>query len=324
MKKIYFIGALLATSLSFGQATLPYYEPFNYTAASNLGAQGGWVNVNTGDEVLVEAGNLSYTGLQASLGNSVKFDGGGIDPQQAFTAQTSGIVYSSFIIKVVSVTGVTDPNGGYSYGLADTSTNFASTVWIKPLGAGFQFGINKATATGDTQYLPTEYALNTNYLVVIAYDLGATKASSIWINPTNLGAVSAPASTLTTTTGTTDRTQIQRVFLRQDSATETASVVIDEIRVGTTWAQVTPVPLGVAENNISGLKVYPNPAKSSLFVTSDNFEAKQVEIYNVLGKMVLSTTVTNAPVNVSTLSSGVYMVKVTEEGKTATRKIVIE
>jgi hypothetical protein len=83
-------------------------------------------------------------------------------------------------------------------------------------------------------------------------------------------------------------------------------------------------PLGVKENSISGLKIYPNPVKNLLNITSDSFEAKTVAIYNVLGKVVLSEKVTNAPVNVANLAKGVYVVKVTEEGKTATRKLVIE
>lgn len=77
-------------------------------------------------------------------------------------------------------------------------------------------------------------------------------------------------------------------------------------------------------NAIAGLKVYPNPAKNILNITSNNFETKNVEIYNVLGAKVLTAKVTNAPINVASLTSGVYVVKVTEDGKTATRKLVIE
>lgn len=75
---------------------------------------------------------------------------------------------------------------------------------------------------------------------------------------------------------------------------------------------------------IAGLRVYPNPANTVLNITSDSFATKNVEIYNVVGAKVLATTVTNAPVNVAGLTTGIYMVKVTEEGKTATRKLVIE
>jgi hypothetical protein len=85
------------------------------------------------------------------------------------------------------------------------------------------------------------------------------------------------------------------------------------------------VPLSSASfSQIAGLKIYPNPAKNLLNITSDSFEAKTVAIYNVLGTQVLAANVTNAPINVASLSKGVYVVKVTEEGKTATRKLVIE
>ena len=77
-------------------------------------------------------------------------------------------------------------------------------------------------------------------------------------------------------------------------------------------------------NAISGLNIYPNPAKNFLNITSSSLEAKTVAIYNVLGAQVLTANVTNAPINIASLSKGVYVVKVTEEGKTATRKLVIE
>ena len=40
--------------------------------------------------------------------------------------------------------------------------------------------------------------------------------------------------------------------------------------------------------------------------------------------MVVNTKVTNSSINVSGLTKGVYVVKINEEGKTATRKLVIE
>lgn len=76
--------------------------------------------------------------------------------------------------------------------------------------------------------------------------------------------------------------------------------------------------------DIAGLKVYPNPVTAgNLFVTSDSNDAKQVTIFDVLGKPVVKATVTSQPINVAALSGGVYMVKITEAGKTATRKLVI-
>jgi hypothetical protein len=78
-------------------------------------------------------------------------------------------------------------------------------------------------------------------------------------------------------------------------------------------------------NAIAGLSVYPNPVKNgNLFITSDSNNAKTVVIYDVIGKQVVNTTITNQPVNVASLKAGIYVVKITEDGKTATRKLVIE
>ncbi|WP_370030633.1 T9SS type A sorting domain-containing protein [Flavobacterium sp. 28YEA47A] len=86
----------------------------------------------------------------------------------------------------------------------------------------------------------------------------------------------------------------------------------------------TTASLGVKENAIAGLKVYPNPVTNGkLFITSDANVEKTVAIYDVLGKQVANTTATDF-VNVSNLKGGVYIVKITEEGKTATRKLVIK
>ena len=86
----------------------------------------------------------------------------------------------------------------------------------------------------------------------------------------------------------------------------------------------TGTSLSVNQNAISGLKVYPNPVTNgTLFIDSDSNASKAVAIFDVLGKQVVKTT-TEQAVNVSNLKGGVYIVKITEDGKTATRKLVIK
>ena len=78
-------------------------------------------------------------------------------------------------------------------------------------------------------------------------------------------------------------------------------------------------------DNINGLTMYPNPLKgNTLFLTSTANAAMSVQIFDLLGKEVLKSDVINNAVNVSKLTAGVYVVKITEEGKTATRKLVIK
>lgn len=75
---------------------------------------------------------------------------------------------------------------------------------------------------------------------------------------------------------------------------------------------------------IDGLTMYPNPLSgNTLFLTSTTNAAMSVQIFDLIGKEVVKANVINNSVNVANLESGVYLVKITEEGKTATRKLVI-
>jgi hypothetical protein len=82
--------------------------------------------------------------------------------------------------------------------------------------------------------------------------------------------------------------------------------------------------LSNATNSIAGLSIFPNPTNNgSLYVTTGGNLQKTITIFDLLGQQVLKANVTDEAVNVGNLKSGVYFVKVTEDGKTATRKLVI-
>lgn len=306
--------------------TLPYTNNFEYPEAAVLGAQANWENVNTGDDIVVMGGNLNYTGL-AAIGNSITFAGSGIDNFLGFNDVNSSTVYYSFLINVNSMAGVTDANGGYFAGLASSTSNFGATLWTKRIDdENFYFGTEVRTANAaNTTWTSESYEAGQTYLVVVGYTFGSEAADdtvALWINPT-VGA-GQPAATITDTHTGTDLSTINKFFFRQDSAGETPSVQIDALRIGTTWADVTSSNLSVNDNNIAGLKMYPNPVNNGrLFIESAANAEKQVAVYDVLGKQVLNANTVSSEVNVSALKSGVYIVKITEEGKTATRKLVI-
>ena len=82
----------------------------------------------------------------------------------------------------------------------------------------------------------------------------------------------------------------------------------------------------VKNNAIEGFATYPNPiTKNTFTITSNSSNRKEFAIFNVLGKKVLSSSFSGvkSDVDVSTISSGVYILKVAEDGKTATKKLVI-
>jgi hypothetical protein len=152
---------------------------------------------------------------------------------------------------------------------------------------------------------------------------GADDVVSLWVNPTVNAAM--PTATLTDSHTGTDLLNASSFFLRQDSATETPAVQVDELRIGTAWADVVPQTAGINDNNINGLTMYPNPLSgNTLYLTSTANAAMSVQIFDLLGKEVLKATVVNNAVNVAKLTAGVYVVKITEDGKTATRKLVIK
>lgn len=81
---------------------------------------------------------------------------------------------------------------------------------------------------------------------------------------------------------------------------------------------------GVKEQNIAGLTMYPNPLTGNVLnITSDSTAEKTVAIYDVVGKQVVNTTTTDGTVNAD-LNSGIYIVRITEEGKVATKKLVVK
>lgn len=164
------------------------------------------------------------------------------------------------------------------------------------------FGQHKGTNAATNQLTVEVSADGTNW-TSLSYTRPSGTGTSVWMLITPTGTIPATAN----------------LRLKFENPMSGIGFRIDDIKlVG------TPEVLNNNGNTISGLKIYPNPAKNSLFISSDSFAVKNIEIYNVLGKIALTGKVTNTPLNIYNLTSGIYIVKVTEEGKTATRKLVIE
>lgn len=80
-----------------------------------------------------------------------------------------------------------------------------------------------------------------------------------------------------------------------------------------------------AQESIEGLNIYPNPVSSDrVYITSKSSQSKEIEIYDVLGKKILHTTITGKELNITTLTAGVYIIKIKEGEATATRKLIVK
>lgn len=90
-------------------------------------------------------------------------------------------------------------------------------------------------------------------------------------------------------------------------------------------AQSTSLPAYIQEKPITGLSIYPNPVTGSkVFITSDKNNSKEVEVYNVLGKLVLSARLIGKELDVTDLTPGIYILKIKEGNTQATRKLVVK
>ena len=298
--------------------TLPVSEPFNYTAGTTLNTSQMWTNTSVGsDEITTVSGNLSYSGI-TSTGNSISLAGTGSDTRLPFTDTTSGELYASFLVSITDVTGISTTGSTYFAVLSNAANTFTEArIHLKTNGTTYQFGISPTTATTDIVWSANTYALGTTQYLVLKYDF--TNDVLVLIENPTIGGTGTAAATVSPTA---PLTSLANFILRQETATTTPAMTIDELKIDTT----TNFTLSSSSfDNINGLTMYPNPVSGgTLNSTSTANAAMSVQIFDLLGKEVLKSNVVNNTVNVAKLTAGVYVVKITEEGKTATRKLVIK
>ena len=87
---------------------------------------------------------------------------------------------------------------------------------------------------------------------------------------------------------------------------------------------VSDALLGVETNALLDALVYPNPTKNILNILTNNVTINSISIYDMLGKEVLTTKEVNNSIDVSSLKSGIYLVKIATNEASVTKKIVKE
>ena len=80
-----------------------------------------------------------------------------------------------------------------------------------------------------------------------------------------------------------------------------------------------------ASSDIEGFKLYPNPVtQGKVYIETNQNAPKQILIFDVLGTQVLQTTILGQELNLSRLDKGVYILRVFEGNKVATRKLIVK
>jgi hypothetical protein len=306
------VSSTISFSVIDPLTAIPYEDSFNYSEAS-LSGQGKWQSLYSGDDIMVVEGNLSYNGV-ASTGKKISYSGSGRESFLQIDPIQNGSTYVSFWLNVNDISAVTDSDGGYFalFG-SDKSTggiDFESRIWLKPAPAPAsanstanetpQYNLSFSSASSNPDFIQTGLNVGETYLIVMSYNSASGEILG-WINPSN-----DSATALMTSTDSTPKT-ISYFMLRQDSTNETASLEIDELKIGSTLDFV----LDVIEFDDLEIVIYPNPVQTKL-----NFSGLtspvQATVFDMLGKRQLQSKVTNS-LDVSQLKSGLYMVEIKNE-----------
>ena len=240
--------ALILLTIPTAKAT-PWMEDAitNTAVGNNLGSAAPWGASSS--QIKVATGSFSYAGLAdlTPAGNLASIAGsGGGSSYRAFTgsAVSGGAVYYSFLVQCTSLPASGDkyltgflPSGTTSPG----GSSDALAVYAKLSGTGYQMGVRKPGAS--TTYASTVLALNTTNLIVAKYLFGSGSGDdvvSLYINPA--AGAAEPASPDVTLTGGTDAANLLNVYLKSSSGYGIWN--FDTLRVGPSWADVTPSSAG--------------------------------------------------------------------------------
>ncbi|MGH7980128.1 MAG: hypothetical protein ACREE6_12205, partial [Limisphaerales bacterium] len=213
---------------------------------------------NSANQPLIQSGSLQVTGLAASLGNSVSFGGNGTSARFDFFTNSSSIgvgnVYYSFALKLTDITGMS--SGGVfwagfnnsSGAQTSTPTTAATRVYTRAAGGGFNIGLSKASSTtSDIAWDNAVHSPDETIFLVGSYTFNSASTTddvaNLWINPppSTFGVAFAPPPTLTNSADTDINSgAIESFVLLNRNAGEPTNGIFDELRIGTSWASVTP------------------------------------------------------------------------------------
>jgi len=87
---------------------------------------------------------------------------------------------------------------------------------------------------------------------------------------------------------------------------------------------VIDTSLSSEEINILDMKIYPNPVDGNyVTIQTPANGMKYVEVFDITGKRLINSSLSADTLDVSSLSTGMYLIKVTVEGQSKTSKLVV-
>lgn len=253
---------ILGTS---AQAALIAYDGFSYSPGQPLTSQPAWSASGTGDSITVGSGNLSVTNLQPSTGNLVTFAGDGADARYAFTPQTTNTFFSC-AFRITDSTSL-DSNGGYFASFSDNASSLGSVVWLRSHGPSHYDLGGSNNPTSPIQWNTNAgngFTVGLTMFIVTSYEFVSGPSNdtlNVWLyEDPFLGSATfgqPPLGSAIQVSGGPELSQVSGFTLTQLSTTGTPAMEFDELRIGHSFEEVTPV--------------VPEPSSALLFVSGIAF-----------------------------------------------------
>jgi hypothetical protein len=340
MKKVILtIVVLLTFSICASAQQKILFEEFTSPVGTLLTALGWSQSLTaTANPLTITSPGLTFPGMKTQ-GNALTIQASGQDCYAAFTAQSTGSLYVSFLMQLSTAGSA----GDYFIALSQSTaqTNYFARLYAKPSGTGFIIGITK-NAEGYA-FGTTVFNFNTTYLVVVKHTFNATATNddleSVYVFSTALPAVEPTTGEIYNYVGSnkTDPADLGIVTLRQGMGSPLApALIIDELMISNSWSTIiTGVAKeeGTVPTDFSLNQNYPNPFNPTTQIAfsipqTGNYALK---IYDILGKEIetlvnneqLSSGKYSVTFNAKNLASGTYIYRLTGNGVNMSNKMLL-
>ena len=306
--RILLLSLISVLLLQNASATLLFTEQFNYSANGTLGSSATLGNTNWSLNASVitvsdTAAQAAPTGFAATAGRGCAVTNNSATSSIKYTGLTNwigvasaqgNILYASFLLNVRSLPNV---NNNIIVGIHNDVKGDTQNSLNLNLSSTGQLGIQKKSG-GVTNVVGTPFASPSTSLVVVRYTFSGVTGKdevALWVNPSSsfYGAAAEPTPGASTTNGVNAGVTLNyfNVVAQATASFGNASYLIDEIRFGTTWADVTPSSGAVT----SSVPIITQALLTSQGMILRGSNGPASSVYQVLASTNLTLSLSNWP-----------------------------
>lgn len=257
------VGALVSIGLAapakatlVAQESFESYNPSTLTTLKNAGGGLGWSgdwesNATSGTLDVVSrslaAGGVSGGGQAARLQNINGGGNAGYALSRQFPRQT-GDVYASFLLRADQLSGNEFVNVYLSDGLieaGDSAEQYGAGITLAKADLPFFVRIGNSSLGATSTTTVTSVNPVQDFLVVLKVSKTVSQfyqQADLWVFDANEVIPGSETAPLTSVNRAANPNGLSRINVRTLNIADGETLLLDEIRIGTTWDSVAPIP----------------------------------------------------------------------------------